>query len=202
MLRLGLAAAAFALVLSCLPSDRALAAGDLTSAQLQQLRELGFAVIPHPTPPGFAVSGFRVSANAYEVDYRRASDGATLKFAGVRGAAPAQTADKPKHHGFFQQIGSQLSGLTNHPTPAPQVAYNNSNTGHELEAEQNDVAADSQAIGPTHFANDGNGCLSGQNDQRMAAPQFRGATFTVSACHLSQPDPLIHAYRTLATVSP
>lgn len=167
----------------------------LTAAQARQLHALGFAVAPSPLPPGFHVEKVSVNASArrYTIVYLR-GDGATLTFAGV--AAGSDTAPKEKH-GFFQGLGKSI-GQIGHKESTTSVALRSNSAEQvtpEQEQEMSAVSSDSALAGPIHFAVSG-GCLKGNPETSKAV--ITNAHFTVSACKLRHPDPLIRAYKNLA----
>lgn len=167
----------------------------LTPAQQAQLRRVAFAVVPNPLPPGFHITRVTtdLATKTYEVDYVRARDGATMRFAGgpFSGSATA-SAGKPRSsgsHGIAGFIGG-VRHLESTPAPGSQT-----NMAPEEEEEMADVAADSRLIGPVHFSNQGN-CLAGNSDPSLA--QIRDARFSVEGCNFHQPDLLIRAYKSVA----
>jgi hypothetical protein len=175
------------------PAAAQSSATGLSAAQLQQLHELGFAVAPSPVPPGFHVADVQVDtqAHSYTIVYKRASDGAAMSFAGAQGQA-----EQKKKGGFLSQVGSTLSGVKNTQNNAETSLRSNSNeqVTPEQEQELTDVTSDSALTGPIHFANNG-ACLSGSPDATKAL--ITNAHFTVSACNLTRPTPLIRAYKSV-----
>jgi hypothetical protein len=168
----------------------------LTAAQQADLRKLPFAVVPNPLPAGFHITlvSVDVSAQSYEVDYLRSSDGATMKFQGAAaGSAAAATPTPAAKHGFFQQVASNFGKLGN--LSSQSSAQHETSTDPVAESEKSGVIADSALIGPTHFAAKGQ-CLQGVADSSKA--QIQNATFSVNACNLTDTDPLIRAYKSVA----
>jgi hypothetical protein len=168
----------------------------LSQPQRVKLHQLGFAVVPDPMPAGFRIKDVRVdtSGRTYEIEYVRARDGATMLFSGSS-AAP----DAPKKHGFFSGLGSSLAhlGHTASTTSNSMRSTSSEQTTPEQEQELTSVESDSALTGPIHFANDG-GCLKGSPDSSKAL--ITNARFTVQACSMRQPDPLIRAYKSVARV--
>lgn len=168
----------------------------LSSSQTAQLHGLGFAVVPEPVPPGFVIASVSVDTKArtYAITYKRAKDGATMTFAG----GAAGTAPK-KHRGFFSSIGQTIGniGKKSSETQEAMSTQNSEATTPVTEAENSAVAADNPLAGPIHFESS-KGCISGSPDPKKAV--ITDAHFTVSACNLKVPDPLIHAYKSLARI--
>jgi hypothetical protein len=168
----------------------AVASTGLTSLQLAQLRRFSFAALPHDKPYGFYVRKVSTGSNTFTIYYYR-SDGAWIQFSGSEGSH----ASHPAHHGpsvkgFMHGMTSFFSGIRHVTSTA------NPGTANEEEQEMSGITADSQAIGPIHFASHGD-CLSGTADRSKAQSRYRHATFTVHACGLRHPDALIDAYRTV-----
>jgi hypothetical protein len=179
-----------------LPAGIALAdlPNGLTTSQQAQLRKLSFAVLPDPLPAGFHITkvSTNLSSRSYEVDYLRSSDGATLRFAGSAGKNAPSGAPPPQKHGFFQQIASTFGKVGNLSNKSS--AQHETNTDPATE-QYNGTVADSSLIGPIKFTANGH-CLQGVPDKSKA--KIQGATFAVDGCNLSQADPLVRAYKSLA----
>lgn len=178
-----------ALACAVLPLS-AVASTGLTASQLAQLRHFSFAALPHEKPSGFYVRKVSTSSNSFTIYYYR-SDGAWIQFSGSEGSHASGSAHHgPNVKGFMHSMTSFFSGIHHSTSTA------NAGTANEEEQEMSGIAADSQAIGPIHFSNH-NGCLAGTADRSQAEARYRHATFTVHACGLRHPDPLISAYRTV-----
>jgi len=161
-----------------------------------KLHQLGFAVVPDPVPAGFRIKNVQVdtSGRTYKIEYVRARDGATMLFSGS-----AAAADPPKKRGFFSGLGSSLAhlGHTASTTSSSMRSTSSEQTTPEQEQELTSVESDSALTGPIHFAND-HGCLTGSPDSTKAL--ITNAHYTVQACSMRQPDPLIRAYKSVARV--
>jgi hypothetical protein len=169
----------------------AAASTGLTASQLAQLRHLSFAALPRQEPEGFYVRKVSTSSNAFTI-YYYSSDGAWIQFSGSEGHHSSTSSHHgPNVKGFMHSMTSFFSGIRHTTSSA------NAGTANEEEQEMSGIAADSQVIGPIHFSNR-NGCLVGTADRSKAESRYRHATFTVRACGLRHPDPLISAYRTVA----
>lgn len=167
----------------------AAASTGLSSSQTYELRRYSFAAVLHSLPPGFYVQKVSAGSNSYTVYYYR-SGGATIQFSATSASTHAAHHGNPS--GFMHGVSSFFSGLHHHLTSTA-----NPQTANEEEQEMSGITADSQAIGPIHFVNQG-GCLIGKADRTKAEPRYRNATFTVRACGFRNPDPLIRAYRSVA----
>jgi hypothetical protein len=179
---------------SSLPAAAQSSATGLSAAQIAQLHQLGFAVAPSPIPPGFHIAEVQVdtAARTYTIVYKRASDGAAMSFAG--GPVEAQ-----KKKSFLSGVGSVFNSAKNSQNSANTAesslrSNSNEQVTPEQEQEMTDVTSDSALTGPIHFANNG-ACLSGSPDASKAL--ITDAHFTVSACNLSRPTPLIRAYKSV-----
>lgn len=174
-------------------ATQALANG-LTALQQAQLRKLSFAVLPNPLPSGFHITkvSTNLSSQSYEVDYLRSSDGATLKFSGNAGNSAPAGAQPQQKHGFFQQVASTFGKVGN--LSSKSSSQHETSTDPVAEA-NNGTVADSTLIGPIKFAANGH-CLQGVPDKNHA--QIKNATFAVSGCNLSEVDPLVRAYKSVA----
>ena len=165
----------------------------LTSAEREELHELGFAVVPSVIPAGFHVKhvAINLKARTYQIDYVRAS-GAMLSFAG----SATDPAPPPKKHGFFGGLGKAIANI-GHSASTTSDSLRSNSSEHVTPAQEQEmtaVASDSALTGPIHFENTG-GCLVGNPDSTKAL--ISNAHFTVKGCHLTQPDPLIRAYRSV-----
>jgi len=168
----------------------------LSQTERAKLHQLGFAVVPDPVPAGFRIKDVHVdtSGRTYQIEYARARDGATMLFSG---SAAAQ--NPPKKRGFFSGLGSSLAhlGHTASTTSSSMRSTSSEQTTPEQEQELTSVESDSALTGPIHFTND-HGCLKGSPDSNKAL--ITNAHFTVQACSMRQPDPLIRAYKSVARV--
>ncbi len=183
---------------AALPAGNALAtstlANGLTTSQQAQLRKLSFAVLPNPLPSGFHVTkvSTNLSSQSYEIDYLRSSDGATLKFAGNAGNNAPAGAPPQQKHGFFQQVASTFGKVGN---LSSKSSAQHETSNDPVTEQNNGTVADSTLIGPIKFTANGH-CLQGVPDKNHA--QIKNATFTVNGCNLSQVDPLVRAYKSVA----
>jgi hypothetical protein len=174
-------------------------AGDsgLTAAERRKLHQLGFAVVPAPLPPGFAIKDVHVDMGGkkYRVEYVRRRDGATMSFSG---SAQAQSQEK-KRRGFFGGIGATIAHLGHSASTTTNTMRSTSSeqTTPEQEQEMTAVESDSALTGPIHFTN-ARGCLTGSPESSKAL--ITSAHFTVEACSMRQPDPLIRAYKSVVRV--
>jgi hypothetical protein len=171
----------------------AAAGAGLTSAEREELHELGFAVVPSVIPAGFHVEHVAIDlkARTYRIEYVRAG-GAMLSFAG----SANDPAPPPKKHGFFGGLGKAIASI-GHSASTTSDSLRSNSSEHVTPAQEQEmtsVASDSALAGPIHFDNAA-GCLEGSPDSTKAL--ISNAHFTVRGCHLKQPDPLIRAYKSV-----
>jgi hypothetical protein len=169
----------------------------LTAPERAKLHQLGFAVVPDPVPAGFRIRDVHVDTGGrkYRIEYVRSRDGATMLFEGS-----ARPGDAPKaHHGLFSGLGKAIAGIghTANTTSSSMRSTSSEQVTPEQEQEMTSVESDSALTGPIHFAND-HGCLKGTPDSGKAL--ITNAHFTVQACSMRQPDPLIRAYKSVVRV--
>jgi hypothetical protein len=186
-------ATALVFALSIVTGVCAAAGAGLTSAEREELHELGFAVVPSVIPAGFRIKHVSINreARSYRIEYVRAG-GAVLTFAG-QASAPAPP---PKKRGFFGSLGKTIANI-GHSASTTSDSLRSNSSEHVTPAQEQEmtsVASDSALTGPIHFEN-ADGCLQGSPDSTKAL--ITNAHFTVRGCHLTQPDPLIRAYRSV-----
>ncbi len=170
----------------------------LSAAQTRDLHELGFAVVPDPLPPGFSISSVTVDKrrHRYTIAYERRKDGALMTFEGE-----GKGSGERKRGGFLGTLSDTFDKYGAHKDQAATAqlprTVGSEDTTPAIEAERTDVVSDSPLVGPIHFTDDG-ACFSGSPDATKAA--ITEAHFTVSACNLRAPEPMIRAYKSLVKI--
>lgn len=202
-MRAALTFAACACIASRASASPTIAGNGLSPRQLDDLRALGFAVAPDPVPPGFTIQSFHVDTQerTYEIVYHRDKDDASIRLEGA--ALGAGAPDQPEILSQAQQTQTKIQKWLNpfHKTETTTAAAPRTvgaeDTTPAIEAEHTDVVSDSPIVGPIHFQN-GGACLTGTPDSSQST--ITNAHFSVSACNLRYPDPLIRAYKSLAII--
>jgi hypothetical protein len=140
--------------------------------------------------PSYVPAGFKgkvhldPKAEKYEITYSRAA-GALFVFEGARGSAGASPLPKPaKHNNIFKSVAS----FFNHK-PSPNNGSTAGVAGEEEANPNEDVAADSPLIGPTHFKETAAHCASGVSEKGIGV-----ATYRLTGCK-TLPDDLVKIYR-------
>jgi hypothetical protein len=177
------------------PPGAANAADGLTAGQRSVLHSFGFAVLPDPVPPGYAISSVHIDSRqrSYTVVYTLVGGRTTLKFSGI---ANGRGGSEP-HESFFKRLGRSIGGIGKKSGEVTTALRSSSteNVTPVQEQELSNVSADSTLAGPIHFNLQGK-CLTGQPDSGKAI--ITTARFTIIGCYLKRPDPLIHAYHSVA----